>query len=54
MSAKTISCVVPEQRKASAVKQALFEPINTGCPASILRNHPNATLFLGLESKGNL
>jgi len=45
-SSKKIICLAPEKRKAKVVKQMLKEPITTSCPASILRNQPQATLFL--------
>jgi glucosamine-6-phosphate deaminase len=45
-SAKAIVCVVPGARKNRAVKQALYGPISPACPASILRTHPSASLFL--------
>lgn len=41
---------VPGERKAEAVRRALFEPISEECPASILRTHPQATLYLDRES----
>ena len=41
---------VPGERKAEAVRKALFEPISEDCPASILRTHPQATLYLDKES----
>lgn len=50
MSAKRIICVVPGPTKREAVKCTLLGPITTACPASILRRHPNATLFLDLEA----
>jgi glucosamine-6-phosphate deaminase len=43
-------CVVPERRKADAVRRALRGPVSTACPASILRRQPHATLFLDAES----
>ena len=43
LSAQTISCVVPNQRKAAAVRCALEGPISPDCPASILRRHPNCS-----------
>ena len=43
-------CCVPELRKAQAVRDAIEGPISTACPASILRTHPRAQLFLDLES----
>ena len=46
MSSKTISCVVPDDRKANAVYNTIYGEISTECPASILRTHPNTTLFL--------
>lgn len=42
--------VVPDQRKAEAVKAALEGPITTKCPASIVRTHPNATVYLDRPS----
>jgi len=50
MEARTIVCVVPGARKREAVKAALNGPISPACPASILRKHPNATIFLDEES----
>jgi glucosamine-6-phosphate deaminase len=44
-----VSCV-PEGRKAQAVLQALTGPISTACPASIVREHPDATVYLDRES----
>jgi glucosamine-6-phosphate deaminase len=43
-------CCVPELRKANAVRDAIEGPISTACPASILRTHPRAQLYLDLES----
>lgn len=54
MNCKTISCVVPDQRKAQAVYNALTGEITTECPATILRKHPNATLFLEPSSAQKL
>jgi glucosamine-6-phosphate deaminase len=54
MDSKTISCVVPDKRKADAVFKALNGPISTDCPASALRNHPDATLFLDAQSASRL
>jgi glucosamine-6-phosphate deaminase len=38
--------VVPDTRKAQAVKNALEGDITPNVPASILRRHPNVTLYL--------
>jgi glucosamine-6-phosphate deaminase len=43
-------CCVPELRKAKAVQDTIEGPVSTACPASILRTHPRAQLFLDLES----
>lgn len=50
LSAQVISCVVPDQRKAEAVRNALEGPITPMCPASALRQHPNCHLFLDTAS----
>jgi glucosamine-6-phosphate deaminase len=47
-------CVVPEARKAQAVKNALEGPISTACPASLVRRHPHASVYLDRESAGLL
>lgn len=50
MAAKRIICVVPGQTKQEAVRRTLQGPISPACPASILRRHSNATLFLDVEA----
>ena len=45
---------VPERRKADAVRLALTGPVDTSCPASILRTTPKATLLLDEESASQL
>ena len=50
LSAKFIYCVVPAYSKAEAVKRTLEGPITMSCPASILRKHENAILFLDRDS----
>jgi glucosamine-6-phosphate deaminase len=45
---------VPGRRKAQIVRRAFTEPISTGCPATILRTHPDATVYLDLESADEL
>jgi glucosamine-6-phosphate deaminase len=49
-AAKKMFCVVPEKRKAEAVKAALRGPVCTDCPASILRKQAQCFLFLDAES----
>lgn len=41
---------VPGERKAAIVRRALEEPISTDCPATILREHAGATLYLDASS----
>jgi glucosamine-6-phosphate deaminase len=41
---------VPGPTKAEAVKRTLEGPISTACPATILRKHENAILFLDEDS----
>ncbi|HAF71357.1 MAG: hypothetical protein XD60_1447 [Acetothermia bacterium 64_32] len=50
MTSEYIVCVVPGRRKAKAVYQALRGDITNTCPASILRAHPRARMFLDRES----
>lgn len=50
LAAKQILAVVPEARKAWAVRQALQGPLSEECPASILRNCVHAQLFLDVDS----
>ena len=48
--AKFIYCMVPASTKAEAVRKTLKGPISTICPATILRKHGNANLFLDQDS----
>lgn len=54
MAAKWIGCVVPGKSKAAAVNAALKDKISTDCPASILRTHNNAVLYLDIDSAKHL
>jgi len=45
---------VPGSRKAKIVRRALEEETSTACPATILRSHPDVTMYLDLESAGEL
>jgi glucosamine-6-phosphate deaminase len=42
--------IVPGPAKRAAIRAALEDPITPSCPASILRRHPSATLFLDADS----
>jgi glucosamine-6-phosphate deaminase len=50
LQAEAWVCCVPEARKAEAVRKALEEPVATSCPASIVREHPNAAIYLDENS----
>ncbi len=49
-----VIAVVPERRKAAAVRAALEGPITGQCPASALRTADNAVLHLDREAAGEL
>src|SRR5262249_9695135 len=46
LKSKQIICVVPDERKAEAVKACFEGDISPEAPASILRTHPRTTVFL--------
>lgn len=50
MKAQAIVCTVPEERKAQAVRDTVEGAITPQVPASILRQHPAATLYLDRPS----
>jgi len=50
LKAKEILAVVPGIRKAEAVKASVENKISPMVPASILRTHPNATIYLDKDS----
>ncbi len=50
LKAKEIICVVPDARKAPAVKLCFEGEVNPMAPASILRTHPAATIYLDRDS----
>jgi len=50
MKSKNIICTVPDSRKEQAVKDCLEGDISPYHPASILRKHRNAFLFLDKDS----
>ncbi len=43
-------CVVPNIRKAEAIRQALRGPVSTECPATLLRTLRDAVLYLDADS----
>ena len=50
LKAREIICSCPDARKAEAVKACLEGPISNMAPASILRTHPNVTMYLDTAS----
>ncbi len=50
LKAREILAVVPDQRKAQAVKTCFEGDISPLAPASILRRHPDATVYLDTNS----
>jgi glucosamine-6-phosphate deaminase len=48
--AGAIYCMVPGLTKAAAVRDTLLGPIGTACPATAMRRHPAAHLFLDMDS----
>jgi glucosamine-6-phosphate deaminase len=50
LKAREILAVVPDRRKAAAVKACFEGEISPIAPASILRTHPNATIYLDTNS----
>ena len=54
LAAGRLFCVVPGQRKSTAVRRALTDPVSAECPATALRTHPDCTLYLDRESAAHL
>jgi glucosamine-6-phosphate deaminase len=50
LRSRRLLVIVPEARKAKPVRDALYGPISTALPASILRRQSHATLYLDPES----
>ena len=52
LSGNHLFCVVPGKTKHQAVQAMLNGPITTACPASILRQHPDCTLYVDRDAYG--
>lgn len=50
LNANEIICIVPDARKAEAVRNCFESEISPMFPASILRRHANTTVYLDTES----
>jgi glucosamine-6-phosphate deaminase len=46
LASRVVTLAVPGAQKATAVAATLDGPITTACPASAMRGHPDATLYL--------
>lgn len=54
MSARWLYCMVPGPTKTVAVRRTVHEPISTACPATIMRRHPNAVLYVDVAAAAQL
>jgi glucosamine-6-phosphate deaminase len=54
MAAGRVYCMAPGPTKAQAVRDTVQGPITAECPATILRQHKAATLYLDRDSAGLL
>ena len=50
LKARNVLCIVPDQRKAQAVRDTLELEVSPLRPASILQRHPRTTIYLDTES----
>jgi glucosamine-6-phosphate deaminase len=54
MSARWIYCVVPGPTKADAVGRTVHDAINKECPATAMRRHPAAVLYVDADAATRL
>jgi glucosamine-6-phosphate deaminase len=54
LKSREIICVVPDARKAAAVKACIDGEVSPMAPASILQTHANATVYLDRDSAAEL
>ncbi len=54
MAGQRIYCLVPGPTKTAAVRCALRDVISTACPATVMRRHPQAILYLDMASAAEL
>lgn len=50
IEAPKLFCIVPAVTKANAVKETMYGEINEECPATVLRQHQAAVLYLDADS----
>jgi len=54
LKSRELVSVVPDARKAEAVRQCLQGPVSPAHPASILQTHPHVTVYLDRDSAARL
>jgi glucosamine-6-phosphate deaminase len=54
LKAKELLAVVPDARKSQAIKNCLEGPVRPEAPASIMRRHSKATIYLDWDSASEL
>ncbi len=54
MKSRQVICVVPDKRKAQAVKKCLEREVSNQYPASVLQEHPSCTIYLDHDSASML
>jgi glucosamine-6-phosphate deaminase len=54
LRAQKVIASVPGGRKAEIIRRVVEEAISPNCPATILRNHPDATVYLDADSAAAL
>ena len=54
LKSRNILCIVPDKRKAEAVRASVESEVSPLKPASILQQHPSVTLYLDRESSSLL
>lgn len=54
LSARYLYCMVPGPTKTEAVRRTCLEPISTACPATAMRRHSQATLYVDLAAAAQL
>lgn len=54
LSTRYLYCMVPGSLKAKAVHDSVIGPVTTSCPASILKRHLRAELYLDTDSAAML
>lgn len=54
LAAKAMLCIVPEERKAEAVRACMVEPVSPDRPGSILRQASHARLYLDPDAASRL